>query len=95
MMVSAQLRGLACGVTSGHSFVLVEHELSIRYGYTRRPIVLVDAADIGARGADLLVVELKEALGLSDVDVTWDAGRDTEQAAARFAAEVRRRSPKT
>src|SRR4051794_23521436 len=55
-------RGLACRVTSGHVFVLVEHELSIKYGYTQGPNVLIDADDIGARGADLLVGELKDAL---------------------------------
>jgi hypothetical protein len=88
-------RGLACRVRPGHVFVLVEHELSIRYGYSRGPNVLIDASDLGDRRADLLVGELKEALGLSDADLAWVAGRDSEQAAARFAEECRSRSPKT
>jgi hypothetical protein len=87
-------RGLACRVTSGRVFVLVEHELSIRYGYAKGPLVLVDAAELGELRALGLVGELREALGLSDAEVAGVTGLDGEQAAARIAEVCRSRSPK-
>src|SRR3954451_8657281 len=59
-------RGLACRVTSGQVFVLVEHELSIRHHRAQGPNVLVDAAALGDRGAEGLIGELKAALSLSN-----------------------------
>jgi hypothetical protein len=85
-------RGLACRLANGDVFVMVEHELSIRYSHSRGPNVLVDASVLAAAGADALVAELKKVLRLSESEVEWIAGPESVQSAARFVDESRSRS---
>ena len=88
--------GPACGfafrVVSGRVFVLMEHELSIRYENAQGPDLLVDASDLATFGPDALITESVEALGLSRSDLTWVADCDSQQAAAELAAKVRNQS---
>jgi hypothetical protein len=81
-------RGFGGRLPSGWVVLLEELENAVKYHGAKGPSVYVDAAVLGAIGAEPLVSELQEALGLTWADFVCVADEAARKRAAELAARV-------